>query len=123
MTDRTANEARTRAIQRVLVVTFLLNLVVAGAKVVYGTASGALAIRADGFHSIADSMNNVIAFVAISLAARPPDDDHPYGHRKHEVLAAAVIGVSLLLIAFDVCKDALQRLMGEATPPSLDDVA
>lgn len=123
MTADSDSAERTRAVRRVLLWTLGLNLIVAAAKVIYGTMTGALAIRADGFHSTTDALNNVIALVAISLAARPPDEDHPYGHRKHEVVAASVIGVSLLLIAFDVLKDAVARLRGSAEAPQLDDVA
>lgn len=110
----------TRAVRRVLLVTLVLNLAVAAVKVVYGSLTNALAIRADGFHSITDGLNNIVALVAVSLAARPPDEDHPYGHRKHEVVAAAVIGASLLFIAVDVVRDAFSRLAGDAVPPELD---
>lgn len=106
-----------------MLVTLGLNLAVAAVKVVYGSVTNALAIRADGFHSTADALNNIIALVAVSLAARPPDADHPYGHRKLEVVAAAIIGASLLLIAVDVLRDAFARIVGEAEPPSLDNRA
>lgn len=123
MTRESESAAVLRAVRRVLVVTLALNVLVAIAKVVYGTMTQALAIRADGFHSVTDGLNNVIALVAVSLAARPPDEDHPYGHKKHEVLAAALIGASLLFIAVDVLRDAIGRLTGSAAPPNLDDAA
>lgn len=123
MAQGSESEASTRAVRRVLLVTLVLNLAVAAAKVVYGTLASSLSIRADGFHSAADALNNVVALVAVSLAARPPDHDHPYGHKKHEVVAAAVIGASLLLIAVDVVRDAVARLTGEAALPELDNTA
>ncbi len=123
MTAKEDSASSVRAVRRVLLVTLVLNLLVAVAKVLYGTMTGALAIRADGFHSVADALNNVVALVAVSLAARPPDHDHPYGHKKHEVVAAAIIGASLLLIAVDVLRDAFERFRGEAAPPELDNAA
>ena len=65
-----------------------LNLVVAIAKLVYGLYSGAIAITADGLHSLLDAASNVLGLVGISVARRPPDENHPYGHRKYETFAA-----------------------------------
>lgn len=123
MAETSGRTDNARAVRRVLVVTLALNLAVAAVKVLYGTLTNALAIRADGFHSAADALNNVVALVAVSLAARPPDHDHPYGHKKHEVVAAALIGASLLLIAVDVLRDAFARLTGDAVLPELDNRA
>jgi cation diffusion facilitator family transporter len=114
---------RDRRVQRVLVITLVLNVGVAAAKLVYGVATDALAIRADGVHSFTDALNNVVALLAIWFASRPPDEDHPYGHRKFEFLAAGAIGVSLLIVAWDVVGDALARLQGAATLPHLDNLA
>ena len=43
---------------------------------------------------------------------KPPDEDHPYGHRKYETLAAAGIFVFLLLVVVEVSRSALHRLAG-----------
>jgi cation diffusion facilitator family transporter len=100
----------------VIVVTFALNLVVAGSKIAYGYWSGALAIRADGFHSLVDTLNNVVGIVAIALASRPADANHPYGHQKFEVVAAGLLGVSLLAISWDIASGAFERLAGKSLP-------
>jgi cation diffusion facilitator family transporter len=102
--------SQARAVRTVLVVTLLLNVLVAVAKIVYGDFAAALAIRADGFHSLTDSANNVVGLVAVWLASRPADEGHPYGHHKYEVLAAGFVGVSLLAMAFDVARSAIERV-------------
>ncbi len=84
---------RTDAVKRVLWVTLALNLLVAAAKAIYGAWSGSLAIASDAVHSLVDAVSNVIGLLVVGAAARPPDSQHPYGHRKHEVVAAALIGV------------------------------
>jgi cation diffusion facilitator family transporter len=112
-----------RAVQRILLITLVLNLGVAALKLVYGWATDALAIRADGLHSFTDALNNVVALVAIWFASRPPDEDHPYGHRKIEFLAAGAIGLTLLAVAWDVLSDALGRLGGQGALPSIDTTA
>lgn len=110
------DQRRLDAVKRVLVWTFVLNLLVAIAKIAYGYFAHALSIRADGFHSATDGLNNVIAYVGVWIASHPPDREHPYGHRKFEFFAATVIGVSLLFVAIDVVRDAASRIGGEHLP-------
>ena len=114
-------EARARAVRRVLMVTLGLNLLVAGAKIAYGTIADSLSIRADGFHSLTDSANNLVGLVGVWLAGRPADEGHPYGHHKFEIIAAGLVGVSLLGMAYDVASGAVERLLrGHGVQPDLD---
>ncbi|MDF3065609.1 MAG: cation diffusion facilitator family transporter [Polyangiaceae bacterium] len=105
---------------RVLWLTLVLNACVALSKIVYGHATGVLSIRADGFHSLTDSVNNLVGILGVLLAARPADAGHPYGHTKFEVLAAGGVGLSLLVMAYDVLTSAAGRLSGVAEAPQLD---
>jgi cation diffusion facilitator family transporter len=115
---------RAAAVRRVLWVTLGLNLSVAVAKIAYGYAANALSIRADGFHSLTDSSNNLVGLVGVAIASRPADESHPYGHQKFEVIAAGLVGLSLLGMAYDVARGAIARLTGpSAPPPDLDAVA
>ena len=70
---------------------------VALAKIVYGQLSGSISILSDGFHSLTDGASNVVALVGLRLARKPPDANHPYGHRKFETLAAGAIALFLLI--------------------------
>lgn len=108
-----------REVRRVLVLTLLLNLIVAFAKIIIGLISGALSITADGFHSLIDGSSNVVALVANRLAERPPDSDHPYGHRRFETIAALAIGAFLLVTAWEITGSALDRLSGGGEAPEL----
>jgi cation diffusion facilitator family transporter len=107
---------RARAIQWVLWWTLGLNLAVAVAKIGYGHSVHALSIRADGFHSLTDSTNNLVGLAGVWIASRPADAGHPYGHHKFEVLAAGSVGLSLLVMAFDVAKSGIERLSGSPAP-------
>lgn len=111
---------RGSAVRRVLLWTLLLNLLVAAAKVAYGTLTHTLSIRADGYHSTTDGINNLIGLVGIWLGSRPPDSGHPYGHRKFEVVAAGLVGLALLGMAFDVAMGLVDRLKGTAQLPVID---
>lgn len=94
----------------------VLNAGVALAKLVFGYATGAVSIISDGFHSLTDSASNVVALVGIRLARQPPDETHPYGHRKFETLASAAIFFFLLLMLVEVLRTAIGRLQSGGTP-------
>jgi cation diffusion facilitator family transporter len=94
----------------------VFNLLVAGAKLILGYTTGAVSIISDGFHSLTDSTSNIIGLVGLRIARKPPDADHPYGHRKFETLAAAGIFVFLLLTVMEIGRSALNRLT-HPTPP------
>lgn len=112
MQEQEAAERR-RAVRRVIWITFALNVVVAASKIAYGSFAHALAIRADGFHSTTDSVNNIAGLVGIWMASRPPDEGHPYGHHKFEIVASVLVGLSLLAMALDVVSSAFSRLHGK----------
>jgi cation diffusion facilitator family transporter len=107
-------------IRRVLILTLALNVFVAGLKLVYGTLTHTLSLRADGFHSLTDGASNVLGLVGIWWSVRPPDPKHPYGHERSEVLAASVVGASLILVAWDVVRGAVGRLGENAPSPAPD---
>jgi cation diffusion facilitator family transporter len=107
---------RYHQVTRVLVQVLALNLLVAAAKIGYGLYSGAVSILSDGFHSLADSLSNVAALVGIRLARKPPDSDHPYGHRKFETLAAGLIAGFLVLVIVEIVEMAWGRLRHGGMP-------
>lgn len=98
-------------IKKVLLTVLTLNLVVSVAKIVIGTMSGTASVRADGIHSIFDSAGNLAGIIGISMAARPADANHPYGHAKFETIASLVIGLMLLVAAWEVGGGAVATLM------------
>src|SRR5688500_8736868 len=93
-----------------------INLAVAIAKITLGYATGAISILADGFPPLADSASNVGALVGVSAARRPPDRDHPYGHRKYETMASLGILVFLVVVLVQVLSASLDRLINGGTP-------
>ncbi len=120
LTPDPAASTRYAAVRTVLIRVLALNLVVAAAKLAYGFATGTVSVLSDGFHSLTDGTSNIVALVGISIARRPPDEDHPYGHRKYETMATVVIVGFLVLVMFEVTQAALGRLRSmtalEVTP-------
>jgi cation diffusion facilitator family transporter len=108
---RTSSDAA--EIERVLKIVLVLNLLVAGAKILYGTYANIVVIQADGLHSLMDAFGNVVGLVSMRFAHSPPDEEHPYGHARFEHLAAAVVGVLILIGLFEVGAGAWRALTGE----------
>ena len=113
------NERATVRLDRIAAVLWRilwLNLAVAIAKLLYGWKSGAIAMTADGIHSLLDASSNVVGLVGVAVARRPPDANHPYGHRKYETFAALGMAAMLFLGCHEVISSALGRLRTPATP-------
>jgi cation diffusion facilitator family transporter len=107
---------RYAAVASVLLRVLVLNLLVAAAKIAFGYATGAISILSDGFHSLTDAASNVVGLIGVRAARQPPDQDHPYGHRKYETVAAAAVILFLLLVVIEVLRNAFNHLTGRSQP-------
>ena len=107
---------RFSAVAAVLLKVLVLNLGVAAAKLVLGFTSGAVSVVSDGVHSLTDGLSNVAALVGVGVARRPPDRNHPYGHRKYETIAAAAIGGFLLIVTMEILETAWGRFRAGSAP-------
>jgi cation diffusion facilitator family transporter len=121
--EEIAGTERSRQIKRVMWIVLALNLAIALSKILVGTFFGAASVRADGVHSIFDAASNIVALIGISIAARPADESHPYGHGKYAAFASLFIGILLLAAAYEVGWGAIEKLMSgeftsEASPVS-----
>ena len=110
------------AVRRVLVGLLGANLAVVAAKVFVGIASGSLAVLGDALHSSVDSLYNVLGLIVIRVAARAPDEDHPYGHGKFETLGALAIVVFLSITCFELVRSAVQRLLDGGRAIAMSDM-
>lgn len=108
---------RTALIRRVLLGLLIANVVVVVAKLVVGLAIHSLSVLGDALHSSVDALNNVLALVLVGVAARGPDEDHPYGHRKFETLGALAIVGFLSITCFELTRNAIGRLFGAHPAP------
>lgn len=100
---------RDRQVSRVLWHVLGLNMVVAALKLVFGYLSGSISMVADGFHSMLDASSNVLGLIGLNIAAKDPDEGHPYGHRKFEALAALGISLFLLLTCYEIITSVVGR--------------
>jgi cation diffusion facilitator family transporter len=104
------------AVRRILLIIFVINIATALAKGTYGLLTNSLSMSADGLHSLFDSTSNIIGLVGISLAARPPDKEYPYGHAKFESFASLGIAVLLFASCIQLVLAAVNRFQNESSP-------
>jgi cation diffusion facilitator family transporter len=115
--ERQEQSSNMRAARRVFVHTLGLNLIVAIAKLICGASTNVLSMTADGFHSLLDASSNIVGIIALSVAIKPADNGHPYGHRKFEALASICISFLLFFAGFHIVTTAVDRcLFGSAVP-------
>ncbi|MGH9411866.1 MAG: cation diffusion facilitator family transporter [Vicinamibacterales bacterium] len=105
-----SSRTRHRSVTRVLAVVLAVNVALALAKLLLGYATGAVSIVSDGYHSLTDTASNIMGLIGIRAARKPPDVDHPYGHRKYETLASGAIFVFLLLAVLEIARNAVKHL-------------
>jgi len=101
---------RSAAVRRVLRGLLVANIGVVIAKAAIGVAGGSLAVLGDAVHSSVDAVYNILGLIVVRVAARAPDEDHPYGHRKFETLGALGICVVLSVTCFELVRSAIGRL-------------
>jgi cation diffusion facilitator family transporter len=88
----------------------LINAVLVLVKLIAGIVGHANALVADAVESSADIFSSLIVWMGLSIAARPADEDHPYGHGKAEPLAAAVVSLMLLGAAVGISILAIREI-------------
>jgi cation diffusion facilitator family transporter len=85
------------------------NIVLFGLKYWAGIVTGSLALIADAWHTLSDSISSVIVLIGGKISSKPADNDHPFGHGRAEHIASIIIGVILGIIAFDFVVEAFQK--------------
>src|SRR5690554_5558872 len=113
---KSMEEKNFHKIRQVLFLILLANLLVAALKIIIGSIIKSASMTADGFHSLSDGSSNIIGLIGIHFAAKPEDEDHPYGHHKYETLAGLFIAVILFFAAGKVIFDAVKRFIEPIVP-------
>ncbi|HSQ89880.1 cation diffusion facilitator family transporter [Romboutsia sp.] len=105
-----------KKVKQVLWIILFANIGVALIKIVIGTAIKSASMTADGFHSISDGASNIVGLIGINIASKPNDKEHPYGHKKFEVVASMFIGGMLLFIAGKIIFNSISRFTNSVEP-------
>ncbi|HEY2344028.1 MAG TPA: cation diffusion facilitator family transporter, partial [Chthoniobacteraceae bacterium] len=89
----------------------LINCVLATVKIVSGMVGHSYALIADGIESTLDIFSSLVIWGGLTLAARPPDVTHPYGHGKAEPLAAIAVSLLIVIAALGLAAESVHEIL------------
>ncbi|MEA3448754.1 MAG: cation diffusion facilitator family transporter [Bacteroidota bacterium] len=78
-----------------------------------GIVSGSVALMADAWHTLSDSVSSIVLLVFYKFANKPPDMTHPYGHGRFRLIASVIIGVILFLVGLNFGVEAVGKLIAK----------
>src|SRR5215471_5863249 len=107
--NRTSSLSRAGA--RVALVGLVINVVLASVKIVAGVVGHAYVLIADGMESALDVAGSIVIWGGLTVAARPPDRTHPYGHGKAEPIAALVVAICVLAAAIGLAIASVREIL------------
>lgn len=88
-----------------------LNLLLFSIKFFAGFITGAISVTADAFNNLSDAGSSVITLFGFRLAAKKPDEDHPFGHGRSEYISGFIISLLILLVGFELAKSSLEKII------------
>ena len=91
-------------------VSTVINTTLFVVKLWVGILSGSVAIVADAWHTLSDSVTSIIVVLGAWISSKKPDKEHPFGHGRAESIAAIIIGTLLGVIGFHFLKESITRL-------------
>lgn len=88
----------------------ILNSILFGFKLWAGMRAGSVAMMADAWHTLSDTLTSLVVILGFWLASKPGDKEHPFGHGRAELVAALIIGTMLGLVGVNFFKDSILQL-------------
>lgn len=105
-----------KKVKQVLWIILFANIGVAILKIAIGSIIKSASMTADGFHSISDGTSNIVGLIGVSIASKPKDKEHPYGHKKFEVISGLFIGAMLLFIGGKIIFEGILKFQNPVEP-------
>jgi cation diffusion facilitator family transporter len=93
--------------------------ILASSNIITGLLTQSTSVVATGFEFAGDVLASSIVLIGMGVAARPADDNHPYGHGRFETLSAFVVGVILAAGGVMICYQSLQAVGARHPPPGV----
>lgn len=100
-----------RLLERFMLLAIIMAIVTIGLKVVAAVLTGSVGFLSDALESGVNLVAAVVGLVALRIAARPADANHPFGHGKAEYVSALVEGAMIFVAATLIIFTSVQRLL------------
>src|SRR5438309_1552808 len=91
-------------------VSLISNIFLTGIKIIIGLTFKSQVLVADGVHNAGDVIASAATLSSMHISKRPPDEDHPYGHGKAEVIGAGFVALVLAIAALYIGYNSIEVL-------------
>jgi cation diffusion facilitator family transporter len=92
-------------------VSIFVNLLLFAGKMWVGIAFNSIAMIADAWHSLSDSLTSIVVIMGFWVSAKPADKEHPFGHGRAEIIATIIIGTLLVIVGINFFIESIRRLI------------
>ncbi|MCI6636781.1 MAG: cation diffusion facilitator family transporter [Bilifractor sp.] len=92
------------------IVGIFCNFFLFGVKISVGLFMMSMAVIADAFNNLSDAVSSIISLIAMRMAGKPADKDHPFGHGRMEYIAALIISVLIIVVGVEFFRSSLDKI-------------
>jgi len=91
------------------VISIFLNIFLFGLKYWVGVQTFSIAIIADAWHTLSDSLTSLVVIIGFKISSRPADKEHPFGHGQAEIVSSVIIGTMLAIVGINFLNASVER--------------
>ncbi len=93
------------------IVSVILNTLLFAIKLWIGILFNSIAMIADAWHTLSDTLTSVIVIIGFWISGKPADKNHPFGHGRAETIGTVIIGILLIIVGIKFLADSINRLI------------
>jgi len=97
------------------IISIFVNTTLFGLKYWAGIVSGSVALIADAWHTLSDSLSSIIVIIGTKLSVKRANKKHPFGYGRWQHISAIFVGVLLSIVAFEFAKESLEKFSNKET--------
>lgn len=105
--------------KRIALISIAVSVVLSVGKIFIGLLAGSTSVVADGAESAGDVVASTFVLFGFALAAKPADENHPYGHGRYETITGLIVGMILVVGGVGIAYRSLQNVGAVHAPPAL----
>jgi len=92
-------------------ISIILNTLLFGLKYWVGIKTFSIAIIADAWHTLSDSLTSLVVIIGFKVSSKPADKKHPYGHGRAEIISSVIIGTLLAVVGVNFLIASIQKFI------------
>ncbi|MCK5878345.1 MAG: cation transporter [Holophagae bacterium] len=93
------------------IISIVVNVLIAAVKFFYGMAFHSISLIADAVHSLSDVLSSIVVIAGFKISVQPPDEDHPFGHGRMELIASVIVATLLFVVGLEFLRDSIGKIL------------